>query len=187
VTEVAYDWLGLQPDTEIVTYNQDARLFLEQPPSRQYNLIMGDAFNDFSVPYHLTTYEFNQRVRAWLAPGGLYMVNIVDAGSADFLRAYTHTLRQSFPYVYLTPTSAAWRESPRMTFVLVATDQPLDRAKLASLTAGDDDSRLAEQMFSPTELEQFLAAGEQVMLTDRYAPVDQLLAPVVRGELPSSD
>ncbi len=188
VTEVAYDWLGLQPDTEIVTYNQDARLFLEHPPSRQYNLIMGDAFNDFSVPYHLTTREFNERVRAWLAPGGLYMVNIVDAGSANFLRAFAHTLHQSFPYVYLTPTSAAWRDSPRMTFVLLATDQPLDMAELAALAAGTDgESRLAEQMFSPAELEQFLAEGEQVMLTDRYAPVDQLLAPVVRGEVPSPD
>jgi hypothetical protein len=60
-------------------------------------------------------------------------------------------------------------------------------AELVSLTAGDENSRLAGQMFTEAELEQFLAEGEQVMLTDRYAPVDQLLAPVVRGELPSPD
>ncbi len=29
---------------------------------------------------------------------------------------------------------------------------------------------------------RLLAAGPQVILTDRYAPVDQMLAPVARGE-----
>ena len=32
------------------------------------------------------------------------------------------------------------------------------------------------------ELEALLAEGSLVMLTDQYAPVDQMLAPVVRGE-----
>ena len=183
VTAVAYDWLGLSQASEIVTYNEDARLFLAQEPTEQYNLIMGDAFNDFSVPYHLTTREFNERVRAWLAPGGLYLVNIVDGAQANFLRAYAHTLRQTFPYVYLTPTSTAWRESPRMTFVLVASDTPLNLTALESITAGDGDPRLTSQMFTAAELDQFLAEGELVLLTDQYAPVDQLLAPVFRGEV----
>jgi MFS family permease len=55
VTQVAHELLGLSPDTEIVTYNEDARLFLEQQPTDAYDLVIGDAFNDFSVPYHLTT------------------------------------------------------------------------------------------------------------------------------------
>ncbi len=183
VTEVAYEWLGLSLDTTVVTYNQDARLFMQPPPRKQYNLIMGDAFNDFSVPYHLTTREFNERVRAWLAPDGLYLVNIVDGGQASFLRAYTHTLRQTFPYVYLAPTSSEWRESPRMTFVLIASDAPLDVAALQSITAEDDEARLAGQLFNETKLANFLAEGELVLLTDQYAPVDQLLTPVFRGEV----
>jgi spermidine synthase len=183
VTETAYQWLGLSRDTTVVTTNQDARLFMQQPPRQQYNLIMGDAFNDFSVPYHLTTREFNERVRAWLAPGGLYLVNIVDGGQAGFLRAFAHTLRQSFPYVYLAPTSAEWRESPRMTFVLIASDTPLEAAALASITAEDGEARLAGQLFSEAELNAFLAEGEVVLLTDQYAPVDQLLTPVFRGEV----
>ena len=144
---------------------------------------MGDAFNDFSVPYHLTTREFNERVRAWLAPGGLYLVNIVDGGQANFLRAYTHTLQQTFRYVYLAPSSPEWRESPRMTFVLIASDTPLATAALPLITAGDGEARLAGQLFSQAELNNFLAEGELVLLTDQYAPVDQLLTPVFRGEV----
>jgi len=78
VTEVAYDLLGLRRDTRITTYNEDARMFLAKQPDTQYDLIMGDAFNDFSVPYHLTTQEFNERTKAWLSDGGLYMVNLID-------------------------------------------------------------------------------------------------------------
>ncbi len=109
VTQVAYDLLGLAADTKIRSFNEDARLFLERQPDQRYDLIMGDAFNDFSVPYHLTTREFNQRVRAWLDEGGLYLVNIIDGPSANFLRSYTRTLRETFNYVYLAPTSI-WRQ-----------------------------------------------------------------------------
>lgn len=184
VTQVAYELLGLSSDTRIVTYNQDARLFLERGPVQTYDLILGDAFNDFSVPYHLTTKEFNERVRAWLEDDGLYVVNIVDGPRGDFLRAYTHTLRQTFRHVYLAPTFQGWRESPRSTFVLIATDVPLDLRAFQSIDAGDGDPLLARQVLSEEEVDALLALGRVVTLTDRYAPVDQMLAPVFREEAP---
>jgi len=39
---------------------------------------VGDVFNDLSTPYHLTTMEFAQLVKANLADGGIYMINIID-------------------------------------------------------------------------------------------------------------
>jgi spermidine synthase len=182
VTQVAHDLLGLRVDTDIVTYNQDARLFLAQTPTRHYNLIMGDAFNDFSVPYHLTTKEFNDRVRAWLTDDGLYVVNIIDGVRGDFLRAYTYTLAQTFDQVYLAPTIDTWREVARTTFVVIATDTPLDLASFETIDAGDGIPLFARQRLTETELEAVLAEGNVVTLTDQYAPVDQMLAPVVRGE-----
>jgi spermidine synthase len=182
VTQVAHDWLGLSPETRITTFNQDARLFLEQTPTGHYDLILGDAFNDFSVPYHLTTKEFNDRVKAWLVDDGLYLVNMIDGVRGDFLRAYVHTLRQSFRYVYLAPTTASWRISPRTTFVLIGTNAPLDLSEFTTIDAGDGEALLAGQLLSQTEVDDFLAEGQVVLLTDEYAPVDQMLAPVVRGE-----
>lgn len=45
-----------------------------------YDFIYGDAFNDFSVPYHLTTVEFVKKVRRLLSPeSGVYMINVIDA------------------------------------------------------------------------------------------------------------
>ena len=182
VTEVAHQHLGLNEDSGIVSFNQDARLFLEQEPDSQYNLIMGDAFNDFSVPYHLTTHEFNRRVQAWLAPDGIYMVNIIDGVRGDFLRAYTHTLHQTFEHVYLAPAVKSWRESSRTTFVLLAGDTPLNVDLLREISASTGSAILADRLFTGDELNSLLSAGPVVMLTDRYAPVDQMLAPVFRGE-----
>jgi spermidine synthase len=182
VTQVAHDWLGLSPETRITTFNQDARLFLEQTPSNRYDLILGDAFNDFSVPYHLTTKEFNDRVEAWLVDDGLYLVNMIDGVRGDFLRAYVHTLRQNFRYVYLAPATASWRISPRTTFVLIGTNAPLELLEFTTIDAGDGEALLAGQVLSQAEVDDFLAKGQVVLLTDEYAPVDQMLAPVVRGE-----
>jgi spermidine synthase len=184
VTQVAYDLLGLSRDTEIVTYNEDARLFLERQPNDLYDLVIGDAFNDFSVPYHLTTKEFNDRVRTWLQDDGLYVVNIVDGAWGHFLRAYTHTLRQTFRHVYLAPTARSWRQSPRSTFVLIASDRPLDLAAFETLDAGDGVPLLARRLLSQEEIEALLAEGRVVMLTDQYAPVEQMLAPVFLDWVP---
>jgi spermidine synthase len=185
VTRVAYDLLGLDRDTSIGSLNEDARLFMERTPDRGYDLIMGDAFNDFSVPYHLTTLEFNRRVQAWLNEGGLYLVNIIDGPRADFLRSYVHTLRQTFDYVYLAPTQAAWRETPRSTFVVIASDAPLSMSRLAGSKPENSRLDLTALLFSDEALEALLAEGRAVTLTDRYAPVDQMLAPAFRNEVPT--
>lgn len=183
VTETAHALLGLSRDTQIRSFNEDARMYLEREPDRQYRLIMGDAFNDYSVPYHLTTREFNERVKAWLADDGLYMVNLIDGPRRDFLRAYVNTLRQSFDHLYVVPAIASWRESPRVTFVLLASQQPLDLEQFKSIDAGDSDHAITRLLLADADVDAILAEGRLVMLTDQYAPVDQMLAPVARGEV----
>ena len=36
-----------------------------------YDFIFGDAFNDLSIPYHLTTKEFAAQLKTLLKPEGL--------------------------------------------------------------------------------------------------------------------
>ena len=96
--------------------------------------MVGDAFNDFSVPYHLTTWEFNQRVRELLKPGGLFIVNIVDnLNTGRFLRAYVHTLSQTFKHVYVLRDDDFWEDDTRsnVTYVVVGTDTAITPAELA--------------------------------------------------------
>lgn len=92
VYRVVVKELGLTEDEQkrIVTTLGDARNFVDdrvrenqrlvaagKPPVR-YDFIYGDAFNDFSIPSHLTTREFLQDVHDLLSDNGVFQANIID-------------------------------------------------------------------------------------------------------------
>ena len=68
VVEVATEYFALPVNTRIISYTEDARTKLQDLPLGKYEFIVGDAFNDVSVPYHLTTLEFNEMVHGGCSP-----------------------------------------------------------------------------------------------------------------------
>jgi spermidine synthase len=140
------------------------------PETARYDLIVGDAFNDFSVPYHLTTVEFNQLVADHLTDDGIYMINIIDGKQGDFLRAYVHTLRQTFDHVYVAGVDGLLGDKVRQTYVIVASRHPLDEVMTGPT--------LDPYFVSVPDLQIYLEQKIAVLLTDDYVPVDNLLAPV---------
>ncbi len=173
VTEAAHRWLGLPRDTDIETHNVDARGYLmwyAQPDS--FDVVFGDAFDDYSVPYHLTTLEFSQLVDTVLTEDGIYLANIIDAGpSGDFFRAFVATQQEVFEHVVVIPSTSGWRESARSTFVVASSHQPIDTARLPE---GYD-------VLGEEELAEYMGAAPYVLLTDDYVPVDNLMVPVVEA------
>ncbi|MCI0475557.1 MAG: fused MFS/spermidine synthase, partial [Anaerolineales bacterium] len=184
VTQFAYDHLALPREMQIITSNEDARTFFARPPTRKYDLILGDAFNHYSVPYHLTTKEFNERVRQWLTDDGLYVVNIIDGPYGEFVRAYFHTMRQTFKHVYLVEGNYAWREASRSFFVLIGTDKAMDLATLALCEADDGDALTSRLLPDQAEIDRLLTEAPLITLTDQYVPVDQMLASVFQETKP---
>jgi spermidine synthase len=169
VTEVARSELGLKDSPEIQIEHQDARMALnERPTDEKYDLVLGDAFNDIAVPYHLTTKEFNEKVAEHLSPRGLYLINVVDGKDYDFLRSFIATLEKTFKNVGLMTVPGQPVQGERATFVVVAANRDLPR--LQTIVGRD---RLAP----------FLAEKKPVELTDDHVPVDQLLAPVYGDSL----
>jgi len=177
VIAVVYDRLGLPRSSRIRSFNQDARVFLtEWPDPKHYDFIYGDAFNDLSIPYHLTTVEFNRIVASRLKPNGVYLSNIIDKfEGGEFLRAEANALRAVFPHVYIFGRGAAFQPFDRNTYVLMASRAPLNRAALDAITAGDDSS-LRTTPLSADRFNAYVAAGRAITLTDDFVPVDQLLA-----------
>ena len=184
VTQFAYEQLALPREANVVTFNEDARLFMARSPNKKYDLILGDAFNHYSVPYHLTTKEFNDRVKAWLADDGLYAINIIDGPYGDFARASIYTMRQTFKHVYVIQGNADWRKATRSFFVLIGTDAMIDTTTLAQFDAGDGDALWARLLASDEEITKMLTEATPVLLTDQYAPVDQMLASAFLEEVP---
>jgi spermidine synthase len=173
VTEAAHRWLGLPRDTDIITHNVDARghlMWSEAPDS--YDVVFGDAFDDYSVPYHLTTLEFTQLVDSVLKDDGVYMANIIDAGTfGRFFRAFVATQQEVFEHVVVIPSIAGWQESTRSTFVVASSHHPIDTTRLLS----------PFRALSPDELAEYMSAEPYIVLTDDFVPVDNLMAPVVQA------
>ena len=179
VTEVVHKYFGLPRDTSIVTYNEDARTKFLELPEGKYDLIVGDAFDHFSVPYHLTTLEFNERIDELLKDGGLYTLNVVDKlHSGRFLRSVVHTLQQTFDYVYLLRNSDRWDTDLRHTYVVAASNEAVPFARVAEANARGGRGRLALHVMSPGDFQDWIAARENILLTDDFVPVDNLLAPL---------
>jgi len=179
VTNVAAEHLGLNPNGSIRSINMDARQAIEEMPAGQvYDLILGDAFHGFSVPYHLTTREFNDKLRSHLSPDGIYMLNIIDGRSGEFARSTARTLGETFPYVAAIPVIENYGDTVRNTWVLVGANKPIDREKYLSAAAVTPRVDIADHLWDGTKLADFIASGRSVVITDDYAPVDNLLAPV---------
>ncbi len=179
VTRVAFDYLGLSPDTRVVTYNEDARMTVLKLPEGQYGLVFSDAFNDLSVPYQLTTKEFNEQVRVLLKEDGIYAVNIVDKlHSGKFLRAYVNTLKQTFPYVYLIRDTSDWRDDRRGPQVVVGSFQPLSVIDFMDALTQAGRVNHVSHITPDDTLTSWLKAQPNVLLTDDYSPVDNLMASI---------
>lgn len=178
VVEANYKALGLPRDTPIRTFCADARLVVDGlAPETRYELIVGDAFNDLSVPFHLTTLEFNEKVARHLAPGGAYLVNVIDDWEVGkLLGACVETLGKTFRHVQVFCTNEAGVNPGRQTFVLAAS---MTRVDFGDWKAGHPDS-FEGSVLSEQDLETLAAKSGKRVLTDDYAPVENLLEPVVR-------
>jgi spermidine synthase len=184
VVEANHEALGLARGTPIRTYTMDARMALDElPPERRYDLILGDAFTDLSVPYHLSTVEFQRQLAAHLTHRGVLMQNLIDdlRTGGRFLGAYMLTLKEVFEHVYVITTERHGVTKGRDTFVLVAFngDHPLLLAILDRYVPGHQGT-LEGSILSEEQMADLARRCEHRILTDDNAPVENLLEPVVR-------
>jgi predicted membrane-bound spermidine synthase len=173
VTEVAKKDFQLVDTPAIEIVHRDARPAMrDRPEDERYDVVLGDAFGDIAIPYHLVTREFNDIVSGRLSADGVYLVNVVDGVDYDFLRSYLHTMQLSFRYVDLLAVPGESGGGQRATFVVAASNQPIPRTAVT---------------VPPDQFGSFLGEGKRVTLTDDHVPVDQLLAPVFRQRLHESE
>jgi predicted membrane-bound spermidine synthase len=169
VTRVARRWFGLSRNGRVRTINQDARWFaMRSPEEGVYDAIFIDAFNDLSVPYHLTTREMTQRLHELLRGDGVLTANVIDDyGKGRFLASYVRTLQSVFgaPKVTVVMELREDMKSDRSTFVVAG-------------TRGSMPSFRGAYVLPYAEMQSYVAGRDSIVLTDDYAPVDNMLAPL---------
>ena len=101
-----------------------------------------------------------------------------------FLGAWARTAKLTFPYIYVFGTADVPGGGLRETFVVVASKQPIDIGELGSR---DDDPKFfqSDRLFEPRpfderDLAEVNLRSPGIILTDDYAPVENLLAPVAK-------
>ncbi|MGE5357700.1 MAG: fused MFS/spermidine synthase [Bacteroidales bacterium] len=178
VLEANHRALGLGRETPIRTLLMDARQAVDTlPADARFDFFLGDAFNDLAVPYHLTTLEFDRMVARHLAPTGAYLVNVIDNyDSGLLLGAFVNTLERVFPHVYVLCTERGGVAHRRDTFVVAASNASLDTSGL-ELGHG---TFFEGSLLTPANMAALRARSRGRILTDDDAPVENLIAPVVR-------
>jgi tetratricopeptide (TPR) repeat protein/MFS family permease len=181
VTKAAVKVLGFSPRRDIRIYHLDARNYLEDLLAQKkqkggepmYDFIFCDVLFGPSLPYHLTTYEFNEKITRLLKPSGMYVLNIVDAQErAGFLNAMVATLNKSFAHTYVAlPDKKDNARRGYNTYVIVASPKEIPAE---SFTKANFSGRLLSQ----SELAALKVGARDIVLTDNLSPVDTLLSEV---------
>ncbi len=184
VTAAALEAFGLRESSAIKTINMDARNYVDQllrrertgGAAKRFDFIYEDAINDYSVPFQLVTKEFNDRIARLLADDGVYMINLIDTyENAQFLGAVVNAARESFPFVRVL-ASQVGLPSLRDTFVVVAAGHAFDPEAVLE----EHNRHLKVWMLDEAQMNHLKERSGAVILTDDYAPVENMLAPVVR-------
>jgi Spermine/spermidine synthase domain len=167
VVELDKKELGVRTGPDLGVTVRDGRLGVRDEATDSKDLVIMDAFSGLSVPWHLTTRELVADVKRVMRPDGVYLVNVIDHGKALFAKAEIKTLQAEFAHVAVIATKDEFAGRTGGNFVLVGSDRPID---LGAIEAG-----LGPAMEVRDQLTDFV--GEAPVLTDDYAPVDQLLTP----------
>jgi spermidine synthase len=175
LTQIAHQHLGLPAQTRIRTFNDDARWVLMNFSEKGvYDFIFGDAYNDLSIPYHLTTKEFADMLRGLLKPDGMLIANIIDHFETGiFLPSYIRTLTESFGKDRVALVADAEFERLGINTNIVAVSLTSHPWKDVEKTSGGRCF-----VMDPAGVSHIFAARWGVVITDDYAPVDNLIAPI---------
>jgi spermidine synthase len=168
LVDIGRDELALSDEVEVVV--DDARVSLKDVPDNHADVVIGDAYSGTSVPWHLTTLEYTEDIDRALSPTGVYTMNVIDYDDLDFIRSEAATIREVFSEVALFAPPDYLTGAAGGNYILVASQAPIDVETIESairLRGG------AEVGIDGDELTRFI--GDAGVLTDDFAPVDQML------------
>ena len=184
VVQVARKFFFLKEGKNLRVHAQDGRLFLTRSPER-YDLILLDAYYTDAIPFHLTTREFFQVAERKLTSNGIVAANIIGAVTGPggkITRSVIKTLRETFPQIYVFATrgtSGVSLDTIQNVIVIATRDrQRIDIREITKRAAA-----LGRDLF-PSSIRDIAASYHDAklpddvpVLTDDYAPTDNLLHP----------
>ena len=168
IIQVDRERLGLPTSKRLDVREADARIEVRRLADDSFDAYVGDAYGGVAVPWHLTTRETMADVDRVLRPDGVFTQNIIDYGGLRFLAANVATVGAVFDHLAVYEQTA--KTNGGGNFVVIASQKPLDRAAIETAVAKQE----APMRLMPDSHVRRWRESARV-LTDDYAPVDQLI------------
>lgn len=167
----------------IKTNISDGRIFLEKN-NEKYDLIFSDVYNSFiSVPWHLTTNEFNNLVKSRLNEGGIYAVNFLSAlqgENSTFFQSMLSTFKKTFDNYKIFAFGFSPFEPQNIILVGINSSNQINYSDLKERIRY---LKNGEFLLSKLVLEK-TSENNALVLTDDFAPVEKLMTPLINNYFP---
>jgi spermidine synthase len=184
VVKMAKDHFNVKEGKNLRIHAQDGRLFLSRTQT-QYDIILLDAYFTDSMPFHLATKEFFELAQRKLTPNGIIVANLISAvtgPSGKIARSFVRTQRQVFPQTYIfaarRPDHVSLDTIQNVIVIATRDKQRVDIKEIVK-RAKDLDKGLFPDPIQDIAVAYFdkLLPEDVPILTDDYAPTDNLLNP----------
>ncbi len=166
LTKLAKKYFGLKDDDNLNIYHNDARIYIDNN-KKKYDIIYGDAFSShYSVPYHLTTLEFNRKLYDSLNSEGIYIMNIIssiDGPKSQYFKAQYNTTASVFDEILVFPVLNKEDEDMVQNIILLAYKGDKDKDYLINSL---QNSKYINNLYLTNDFDF------NIILTDDYAPVE---------------
>ncbi len=185
VIQIAKNHFNVRESNRLHLHAQDGRLFLTRT-ANQYDIILLDAYYADAMPFHLATREFFELAQRKLTPNGIVVADLISAvtgPSGKIARAFVKTERRVFPQTYVFAARRAENVSTDtiQNIIVVATK---DKQRLEIKEIVKRSIALNKGLF-PDPIQDIgvayydgpLPDQDVPVLTDDYAPTDNLLHP----------
>jgi spermidine synthase len=183
--QIAKNHFGVRESKNLRIHAQDGRLFLTRT-AHQYDIIMLDAYYTDAMPFHLATKEFFELAQRKMTPNGIIVANLISAvtgPSGKIARAFVKTQRQIFPQTYIfaarRPDNVSIETIQNVIIIATRDKQRLDIKDILKRAAALDKGLFPDPLkdLAIAYYDGPLADKDVPVLTDDYAPTDNLLHP----------
>jgi spermidine synthase len=186
---LAKQYFKVVDDPRLHNHVEDGRRFL-QDVSTPYDLIFGDVYYSyFSVPPHFTTREFFALARHRLAPGGVFIANMIGDLSRrqpSLILAELKTFQAVFPNSYFFAVESPEKTGLIQNITLVGYNSDRHVDVRSPQVTRHPSPLIRFLQYKAVDVERRYELSPYPVLTDTYAPVEYLTARVLERSLASS-
>jgi spermidine synthase len=185
VVQIAKNHFNVRENKNLKIHAQDGRLFLSRT-TQQYDIIMLDAYYTDAMPFHLATREFFELAQRRLTANGIIVANLISAvtgPSGKIARAFVKTQRQIFPQTYVfaarRPDNVSLDTIQNVIIIATRNKQRMDIKEIVKRASALDKSLFPDPLkdIAVAYYDTPLSDADVPVLTDDYAPTDNLLHP----------